>query len=75
MATIESTPLRLPRQSAGIVRGGPSAALRAGIAVEPAFFLTDWLGEVVGGTLEDIIHELPFGDAIYHGLDALGHAL
>jgi hypothetical protein len=73
-----SSSLRLPRQAPGVVRGGPSATVRAGEGIIAAGIFTDIFGEGVGGFLDDLggdlVKSLPFetiygiGDQIYAAL-------
>jgi hypothetical protein len=71
--TPSSSALHLPRQAPGIVRGGPSASLRAGDGIVPAGFFSTLLGLVGAGDagqaiddgLEAGIKSLPGGSTIY----------
>jgi hypothetical protein len=71
--TTRHSSLHLPRQTAGVVRGGPSASLRAGDGIVPSgFFATvlglvgaEDLGQAIDDGLEAGITSIPGGSTVY----------
>jgi len=75
-----STSLRMPKQAPGVLRGGPTASLRAGDGIAPAGILAA-LGSLIGlgdegqildDTFEGLAHSVPGVSTIYDTLAPLG---
>jgi hypothetical protein len=77
--TTHHSSLHLPRQTAGVVRGGPSASLRAGDGIVPSglfatllgFVGAEDLGQAIDDGLEAGITSIPGGSTLYQTFSPL----